>query len=37
MNAPIGEALALQRPLPNDALIIVSKGRQEDNGIAMRP
>jgi putative SOS response-associated peptidase YedK len=32
MNASIGEALALQRPLPDDALKIVASGKQEDAG-----
>ena len=30
MNAPMVEALTLQRPLPNDALTIVAKGEKED-------
>jgi hypothetical protein len=30
MSAPIGEALAFQRPLPDDSLKIVASGKQED-------
>ena len=30
MTTPISEALKLQRPLPDDALIIVAKGEKED-------
>ncbi|MGI4940748.1 MAG: hypothetical protein ACRYHQ_09325 [Janthinobacterium lividum] len=30
MSAPTSEALALQRPLPNNALIIVARGKKQD-------
>ena len=30
MEADTLDALALQRPLPNDALLIVAKGEKED-------
>jgi putative SOS response-associated peptidase YedK len=29
MTAPLGEALKLQRPLPDDALMIVARGENE--------
>jgi putative SOS response-associated peptidase YedK len=32
MTAPPGEALKLQRPLPDDALIIVARGEKKDEG-----
>lgn len=35
LTAPASEALALQRPLPDDALMIVGKGKQEDEGIGL--
>jgi putative SOS response-associated peptidase YedK len=35
MNAPISEAIVLQRPLPDDTLMIVGKGRQEDDGTGL--
>ena len=30
LQAPVGEALALQRPLPDDALWIVATGERTD-------
>jgi putative SOS response-associated peptidase YedK len=32
MTAPAGEALKLQRPLPDGALRIVSRGEKKDEG-----
>jgi putative SOS response-associated peptidase YedK len=32
MNGPIEEAQKLQRPMPDDALVIVSCGTKEDAG-----
>ena len=32
MNAPPGEALKLQRPVPDDALMIVARGGKKDEG-----
>jgi putative SOS response-associated peptidase YedK len=32
MTAPTEEAIKLQRPLPNDALMIVAKGEKKDEG-----
>jgi putative SOS response-associated peptidase YedK len=32
MTGPPGEALKLQRPLPDDALIIVGRGEKKDEG-----
>jgi putative SOS response-associated peptidase YedK len=32
MTAPPGEALKLQRPLPDDALMIVARGEKKDEG-----
>jgi putative SOS response-associated peptidase YedK len=32
MTAPHGEALKLQRPLPDDALMIVASGGKKDEG-----
>jgi putative SOS response-associated peptidase YedK len=32
MNAPSEEALTLQRPLPDDALMIVARGEKKDEG-----
>jgi hypothetical protein len=32
MTAPLGDALKLQRPLPDDALMIVARGEKKDEG-----
>jgi putative SOS response-associated peptidase YedK len=32
MTAPAPDALALQRPLPDDALMIVGRGEKKDEG-----
>jgi putative SOS response-associated peptidase YedK len=32
MNAPSGEALTLQRPLPDNALMIVARDEKKDEG-----
>jgi putative SOS response-associated peptidase YedK len=32
MNAPTEEALKLQRPLADDALMIVARGEKKDDG-----
>jgi putative SOS response-associated peptidase YedK len=32
MTAPAPEALELQRPLPDDALVIVARGEKKDEG-----
>lgn len=32
MTAPAAEALKLQRPLPDDALVIVARGAKKDEG-----
>jgi putative SOS response-associated peptidase YedK len=34
MSAPPEEALKLQRPLADDALVIVARGEKEDHGLA---
>ena len=35
LNAPPLEALRLQRPLPDDALMIVARGEKKDEGAIM--
>ncbi len=38
MTAPAEEALTLQRPLPDDALVIVARGnRRDEGGLALTP
>ena len=37
MTVPAGEALALQKPLPDDALRIVARGAKEDGLPALSP
>jgi putative SOS response-associated peptidase YedK len=37
LKAPIGEALRLQRPLPDDALRIVARGAREDGALDAVP
>jgi putative SOS response-associated peptidase YedK len=32
LTAPVGEAMRLQRPLPDDALRIVARGEKRDVG-----
>jgi putative SOS response-associated peptidase YedK len=32
MTAPVPEALKLQRPLPDDALVIIARGAKKDEG-----
>jgi putative SOS response-associated peptidase YedK len=37
MTAPTEKAIKLQRPLPDDALMIVAKGRGRPRGLMNRP
>ncbi len=37
LSAPIAEALALQRPLPDDALVIVARGSRQGDGEVPTP
>jgi putative SOS response-associated peptidase YedK len=34
MSTPAEEALKLQRPLPDNALMVVARGEKEDHGLA---